>query len=316
MAGVDDVYTLSGKYYQKLGEVWDHETKDFKVMYKPLYACGNKEGSFEAHHLAVSTFERWERKFTKVQDSETLSKIIQNQQPFLVSAQSVCDISAGNPTLPLVTVPLPTAVSKSSAAIAVSVSDVILPAPASAPASAAPPATAATAVATISEDVVPTGVSGNNSYYCRTQSGYGTRSLSPYYTLDFDPCWQRMIVSGQKCASTRVLNASINGSEPHLQDLVDAVLSLSSSSSSPSSSYSNADSSGGVDTYAVSGDTAFARLKITSVATSLTFGSLTQEIAEIEQFETVQAFQECLLQYYPTIQRDDAVHVFYFSVVM
>lgn len=33
------VYELSGQYYQVLGHAWDHEVKDFKVLYRPLYHC-------------------------------------------------------------------------------------------------------------------------------------------------------------------------------------------------------------------------------------------------------------------------------------
>lgn len=306
----EEIYIFSEKYYQKLGEVWDHETKDFKVLYKPLYACGSKEGSFEAHHLAVSTFERWERKFTKVQDPETLSEV---QKHFLVSADNVRDLSAGNSALPLVTAPLPAVVSKSSAVVTVLVSDVV---PLTTPLTLAASQATATAAAAVMR--------------CRTQSGYGSRSLSPYYVLDFDPRWQHMIISGEKCATTRVLNAAIDGSEPHLQDLANAVLSQTltaskhATSSSSSSSFSSSPSSWGpssldndtgVDVYAVSGDTAFAQLKVTSVTTTFKFGTLTQDIAAMEQFETVRAFQDCLLRYYPTIQSEDAVYVFYFSVV-
>lgn len=57
------IYYLPPYYYQKLGEVWDHEIKDFKIFYKPLYSCESKVNSYEAHHLAVSTFERWYRRF-------------------------------------------------------------------------------------------------------------------------------------------------------------------------------------------------------------------------------------------------------------
>eukprot|EP01065_Artemidia_motanka_P046786 TRINITY_DN7176_c0_g1_i1.p1 TRINITY_DN7176_c0_g1~~TRINITY_DN7176_c0_g1_i1.p1 ORF type:complete len:159 (+),score=30.48 TRINITY_DN7176_c0_g1_i1:49-525(+) len=61
-----EVYELKGQYYQVLGHAWDHKRKDFGVVYRPLYHCGPKPGSFEAHVLASSHFERWESKFTKV----------------------------------------------------------------------------------------------------------------------------------------------------------------------------------------------------------------------------------------------------------
>lgn len=55
------VYELKGDYYQMLGHAWDHEVKDFKVVYRPLYHCVAGCHRFEAHHLAVSHFSRWER---------------------------------------------------------------------------------------------------------------------------------------------------------------------------------------------------------------------------------------------------------------
>ena len=57
------VYELKGDYYQVLGHAWDHEVKDFKVVYRPLYHCPAAKGRFEAHVLAVSHFSRWEDKF-------------------------------------------------------------------------------------------------------------------------------------------------------------------------------------------------------------------------------------------------------------
>lgn len=67
-----DVYELKGEYYQVLGHAWDHETKDFKVVYRPLYHCEAKHERFEAHTLAVSHFSRWDEKFTKVTDLTTI----------------------------------------------------------------------------------------------------------------------------------------------------------------------------------------------------------------------------------------------------
>lgn len=60
------VFELAGQYYQLLGYAWDHQVKDFRVLYRPLYQCEAKAGRFEAHSLAVSTFERWEEKFREV----------------------------------------------------------------------------------------------------------------------------------------------------------------------------------------------------------------------------------------------------------
>ena len=67
-----EVYTLKGLYYQVLGHAWDHELKDFQVVYRPLYHCDAKAGRFEAHTLAVSRFSRWERRFVRVDDLDTL----------------------------------------------------------------------------------------------------------------------------------------------------------------------------------------------------------------------------------------------------
>mmetsp|Transcript_39726 Transcript_39726/g.62026 ORF Transcript_39726/g.62026 Transcript_39726/m.62026 type:complete len:254 (-) Transcript_39726:2371-3132(-) len=61
------IYELDGKYYQCLGEAWSHTEKQFAVLYKPLYNCSAKPGSFEAHELATSSYERWFRKFRKLQ---------------------------------------------------------------------------------------------------------------------------------------------------------------------------------------------------------------------------------------------------------
>ena len=54
------------KFYQKLGDAWDHEVKDFKALYRPCYPCGAKKGSYEAHVLAVSHYKRWDKGFVKV----------------------------------------------------------------------------------------------------------------------------------------------------------------------------------------------------------------------------------------------------------
>ena len=61
-----EVYELKGEYYQLLGHAWDHETKDFKVIYRPLYHCPSASGRFEAHVLASSHFERWDTRFKRV----------------------------------------------------------------------------------------------------------------------------------------------------------------------------------------------------------------------------------------------------------
>ena len=42
-------FHLKGKYYQWLGDAWDHDSKDFKPCYRPLYSCDAKADRFEAH---------------------------------------------------------------------------------------------------------------------------------------------------------------------------------------------------------------------------------------------------------------------------
>ena len=66
-----EVWELKGEYYQVLGHAWDHEVKDFKVVYRPLYHCPASAGRFEAHALATSHFSRWESKFNRM-DPATL----------------------------------------------------------------------------------------------------------------------------------------------------------------------------------------------------------------------------------------------------
>ena len=60
-----------------VGHAWDHEVKDFKVVYRPLYHCTAKEDRFEAHCMAVSHFSRWEEKFRPVPPAE-LSDLWEN----------------------------------------------------------------------------------------------------------------------------------------------------------------------------------------------------------------------------------------------
>eukprot|EP00239_Pterosperma_sp_CCMP1384_P001642 CAMPEP_0197844766 /NCGR_PEP_ID=MMETSP1438-20131217/1742_1 /TAXON_ID=1461541 /ORGANISM="Pterosperma sp., Strain CCMP1384" /LENGTH=362 /DNA_ID=CAMNT_0043455729 /DNA_START=67 /DNA_END=1155 /DNA_ORIENTATION=+ len=61
-----EIYELKGQYYQVIGHAWDHEVKDFKVVYRPLYHCDAAKDRFEAHTMAVSHFSRWEEKFKRV----------------------------------------------------------------------------------------------------------------------------------------------------------------------------------------------------------------------------------------------------------
>ena len=285
-----NIYTLESKYYQKLGEgmtsqinipcigviyviiVWDHETKDFKVLYKPMYCCGSKKGSFEAHHLAVSTFERWERKFTPVHICR-LEELPAHVRIHVVSSKSVLDLSSGNDSLPLASVPLPPQMQKSSSQISVTASE---------PTSA---------------------ILSSGQTICRSDSGYGSRSLVPYYVLDFSLHFKDIIQQGKKRATTRVLKAGVEGGEPHLMELVRAL---------------DVQPSVGVVVQAVCDDDTspalvFATLRVSSVE-EVAFANLTQEIAEIEQFSTLDEFRACLRGFYPWIGDDDKVHVFYFEL--
>ena len=70
MTTTPEIWELNGDYYQVIGHAWDHEVKDFKVVYRPLYHCTAKPDRFEAHYMAVSHFSRWEEKFRKVPDEE------------------------------------------------------------------------------------------------------------------------------------------------------------------------------------------------------------------------------------------------------
>lgn len=291
-----DVYALAGKYYQKIGEVWDHETKDFKVLYKPLYACGSKPGSFEAHHLAVSTFTRWESKFVKVDLCNLEDEVICSMcNSFVVSEKCVDEVSRGNDSLALTSVPFPEAMANASASVSV----------------------------TITPRAVGTADNGNGTTkLCSSDSGYGTRSLAPYFTIDFDPRWQGMIRSGLKGATARVLNAGILGSEPLLGALATEVRTWKAGAVANPDSDLNLGSKGGVVVHAYSAPekstggvgTIFATLRVYDVQT-VSVAALTPELAAIEQFSTVEEFRVCLQGYYSSLTDDDLLHVFYFTVV-
>ena len=82
-----EIWELNGDYYQVIGHAWDHEVKDFKVVYRPLYHCTAKPDRFEAHYMAVSHFSRWEEKFRKVPEEE-MDKIPKANKP-----RNPCDFS-------------------------------------------------------------------------------------------------------------------------------------------------------------------------------------------------------------------------------
>lgn len=74
--GATEIYECGGRHYHLLGYVWDHEVKDFKVLYRTLYECGAKAGCYEAHALAVSTFERWQARFRRVELDSLPSDVV------------------------------------------------------------------------------------------------------------------------------------------------------------------------------------------------------------------------------------------------
>lgn len=61
-----EIYQCGDKRYQLLASVWDHETGDFKILYKCLYEVQAKVGSYEKHEYAVSHYSRFRSKFTRV----------------------------------------------------------------------------------------------------------------------------------------------------------------------------------------------------------------------------------------------------------
>jgi hypothetical protein len=83
-AAPPEVWELKGEYYQVLGHAWDHEVKDFKVCYRPLYHCVAAAGRFEGHVLACSHYSRWESKFRRLKGA-TVSEI-ESQLPAAAAA--------------------------------------------------------------------------------------------------------------------------------------------------------------------------------------------------------------------------------------
>jgi hypothetical protein len=286
----ETIFILDEKYYQKLGEVWDHETKDFKILYKPLYSCPSKNGSFEAHHLATSTFERWHRKFIPLTSLENHS-LPDSLRDYLLDQASLGSLTRGNPSLPATTKPLSKFVRHGSVIGIVTVPSLI---------SSPPP---------------------HESYrLCQTVSGYGSRSLVPYHVIHFDLRWKEAILSGTKKATTRVLSSKITGSEATdlhrlLRDysesereqseslIVEAVCDLPTT---PSPSSSPAPS-------LPSPVVVFAILKIDRIV-EYPVRDLPLDLALAEGFLDLSSFVSCLREYYPFLQEDDAVHVFHFHL--
>lgn len=264
----DNLYYLNEKYYQKLGEVWDHETKDFKVLYKPLYCCNSKVGSFEAHHLATSTFERWEGKFTRVTSLDEIEHI-QELKDYIVSNGSIRELSRGNPKLPTVSTPIPCKLQVASAKAIVHVEDV--------------PSSATTPIG-------------------QSDSGYGSRSLIPYFAIHFDAKWKELILNGKKTATTRVLSKSKDKKD-------DLALLINQVKNTHEGVMVKCLCGGGKKTPCeIFGNVCVTRVDEHKVK------NLSIELAKIEQFNTVSEFIECLQGYYPDLTLDDDVYTFYFKL--
>jgi hypothetical protein len=287
-----DIYYLDNLYYQKLGEVWDHETKDFKVFYKPLYSCEAKPGSYEAHSLAVSTFERWIRKFIPISrlpsDHHFPDEILQ----YLVSKKAIEELTQGSS-------------SSSFSKDTIPFSPLLLN-------------------GTVTNSVIPSSIKSPACYglpqelkLYQSISGYGTRAHQPYHAIDFDSKWKDLILSGKKKATTRILSGEIIGGEPNLQDLVERLERNPESGllvqaicdteipSSPPLSLTTPE--GPLPS------TAFAFLVIHQVL-EYTVRDLPLEVALIENFSDLPSFLACLRGYYPTLTEDSHVHVFHFHL--
>ena len=288
------IYILDCKYYQKIGEAWDHETKDFKVLYKPLYSCPSKPGSYEAHHLATSTFERWNRKFRFVSDDE-LESLPEGVKSYVVPAESIRDVSAGNDSLSLLTTPLHPSVLKGSAKVTTIVEDFPAPTP--------PPLPSESLLTCTSAESLPT---------CRSDSGFGSRSLTSYFTMDFSMEFQQLIREGKKRATTRVLKPGVENGEPELHKMVNALMHHNDSAGSSEKKDIIARAVSDEDEH--NPTQVFAMIRVTSVET-MAFSDLTPGIAQIENFSTVDDLKLCLRQFYPWIQDADEVHIFYFEVI-
>lgn len=71
------------------------------MVYRPLYHCVAKPGSFEAHTMAASHFSRWDTKFRRVEDVE--AELDPATKAYLLDGPFVADPSW---VLPLRTAPL------------------------------------------------------------------------------------------------------------------------------------------------------------------------------------------------------------------
>lgn len=289
-----DIYSLDNKYYQKLGEVWDHETKDFKVLYKPLYYCESKMGSFEAHYLAVSTFVRWNSKFLKINNNE-LQNLQEDVKCHIVSFAAVKEFHTRG--LSSISYELPDVMKTTKPSIL------------------------------WSEDSTAN-VENNNDRLIRslslTDSGFGSRSLKEYFTMDFALQFKDQIINHLKVSTTRVLDSTIIGSEPYLERLVTAVLKQSTNvyNDDTSNSIDNNLSTRNIKVRATTnykldealGKYIFGIIEVYKVVKILV-KDITLAMAKREQFDTIAEFVLCLRSFYPTLSENHQVFVFDFRYV-
>ena len=276
---MSSIYILDNKYYQKLGEVWDHEVKDFKVLYKPLYNCENKKGSFEGHHLATTSFERWNRKFQSINslNNETENHPLPDYiQEYLLSENSLEELTKGNNNLSNITKPMPTFIQSGSI-----IGQVVL-------------------------NELSTHPLDSNLQICRSDSGYGSRSLLPYYVMDFDRKWKEPILQKTKTATTRILTSNIPGSEPYLQEIITQFYLLRNEGLTIQAICE-------IDSTSTLSEV-IGKIHITNIQEFLV-KDLSIELANLELFNTVESFILCLKEYYPTLSENDVVTVFYFNLV-
>lgn len=132
-------------------------------------------------------------------------------------------------------------------------------------------------------------------------------NMAQKYVLDFHSDFKTVILEGKKKATTRILDGSIEGSEPILNQLVDAFNVNVDSKESPfivAASCTN-DEEG----FHIFGELVITRIEVCTV------NDITVEIACSEDFINVFDFVECLRRFYPTLSDDNVVHVFQFDCV-
>lgn len=149
---------------------------------------------------------------------------------------------------------------------------------------------------------------------CQSISGYGTRSLVPYYVMDFDRKWIELILEGKKRATTRILTPDVPGSEEYLNSIVKKFQTNPSHGLTISAVSDQLDSCSSSDSSTKSPSVVFAPIHIDEIST-YTLRDLPLEVAQIENFIDLPSFVNCLREYYPTLQDDTVLHVFYFHLL-